>query len=146
MDKVFDDCRSQNQNNDFTRKFKYVTTNFADIVNAKDTGNYFGINVRDYISVPGDKIESDTLLKFQKMTNCNSREISKSLPLPTTPAKFQLAHGDVSSENSLRFLELRDKKSVLPSFSSYSFEILPTLESISIEPFPKIGVSTRQYI
>ena len=112
------------------KKLKFVTTNHIDLIEAKDKLNFFGIAMKDQLFVPGDKIDtySDLLngKSGQILTNCNTRHGFGQLPLPTTPYRGQLQHGDVTIEDSIRNNVQVRKNSCLPreqDFHNRSFAI-----------------------
>ncbi len=103
---IYDDCAEQLKNVDNSKKLKFVTTNYADLLNAQEEKNFFGIATKDYLFVPSDKIDSYSELldgrEGNKLTNCNIKTDLGQLPLSTMPFKGQLAHGDTEKEDVLR--------------------------------------------
>ena len=149
---IEDECYKQRQQEDFSKKLKYITTNHVDLLNAKDNYNFFGIAVKDYLTVPAEKIESETLLKLdnKKLTNCKCQHELGTLPLPTLPAKYQLQHGDVEIEDHMGNFVSVNRKGVLPivtDFHDKHFEIFTnTVKPDPIkatEDFQRAGIPTR---
>ena len=87
------------------------------------------------------------------MTNCKVKNGFGQLPLPTMPGRFQLFHGDVDVEDSMRNLRENNKKSCNPSdkeFQNRSFSIFNDSKGIetpnavkSVETIRRGGVDTR---
>ena len=134
------------------KKLKFVTTNHIDLLEAKEKLNFFGIGMRDQLFVPGERIDtySDLLngKNGQTLTNCNVRNGFGQLPLPTTPYRGQLQHGDVKIEDSIRNnIEVR-KNACLPrdtNFHDRSFAIfddkldIHTPQAIKSVETPQVG-------
>lgn len=147
-----DPCAIQQRNEDNAQKLKFVTTNHIDLLEAKEKLNFFGIGLRDHLFVPGDRIDTySSLLNGQGgqiLTNCNVRTGFGQLPVPTTPYRGQVAHGDVLVEDSIRNnIEVR-KNSCLPresDFHNRSFAIfddkidIHTPQAIKSVETPQIG-------
>lgn len=143
-----------NQQKDFAnnKKLKFITTNHIDLLEAKDKLNFFGIGLRDHLFVPGDRIDTHSSLlngqSGQILTNCNVRTGFGQLPIPTTPYRGQVAHGDVRIEDSIRNnIEVR-KNSCLPresEFHNRSFAIfddkldIHTPQAVKSVETPQIG-------
>lgn len=113
-----DPCALQQTDGDNKKKLKFVTTNHADLLQAKEEHNFFGIGVRDKLSVPGNSIDVySNLLNGQnggQLTNCNVRNGFGQLPFPTLPSKYQLSRGDVDVEDSIRNLIESNRQSCNP--------------------------------
>jgi len=118
-----------NQQKDFSndKKLKFITTNHIDLIEAKDKLNFFGIGLRDQLFVPGDKIdEYSNLLNGNNgntLTQCNVRNGFGQLPIPTTPYRGQLQHGDINIEDSIRNIIEVKKNSILPRDSEFQKRI-----------------------
>lgn len=155
-----DPCAQQQEINANSKKLKFVTTNHADLLNAKESNNFFGLAVRDELFVPSDKIDEYSQLRNgvagNVMTNQNVKPELGPLPLPTMPARYQLAHGDVVVEDTLRSNYQVTSKSCNPkgdSFYNRTFYIFNDREGIetpnaekSVEPNdmgPRGGKGTR---
>jgi hypothetical protein len=145
-------CYNQQKDNSNQKKLKFVITNHIDLLEAKDKLNFFGIGIRDQLFVPGDKIDTYSSLingqSGQILTNCNVKNGFGPLPIPTTPYRGQVAHGDVLVEDSIRNnVEVR-KNSCLPresTFHNRSFTIfddkinIQTPQAIKSVETPQIG-------
>jgi hypothetical protein len=116
-------CYNQQKDKSNQKKLKFVTTNHVDLLEAKEKLNFFGIGVRDQLFVPGDRIDTySSLLNGSQgkiLTNCNVRNGFGQLPMPTTPYRGQVAHGDVLIESSIRNNIEVKKNSCLPRESSF---------------------------
>lgn len=131
-----DACYNQQKDVSNNKKLKFVTTNFKDLIDAKEKLNFFGIGMRDQLFVPSDKIDTySNLLNGQNgdvLTNCKVKNGFGQLPMPTMPYRGQLHHGDVTIEDSMREIQEVNKKSILPrdnNFQTRSFAIFtPTLD------------------
>lgn len=133
-----DECYNTRRVNDNNKKLKFMTTNHIDLLKAKETYNFFGIGVRDTLFVPGNRIDSHSDLLNGKnggtLTNCNVKNGFGQLPVPTTPFRGQLQHGDVIIEDSMRNVVEPKKNSCLPKDNEYqkrSFDIFD--DSLNIE-------------
>lgn len=123
-------CYNQQKNAANQKKLKFITTNHIDLLEGKEKLNFFGIGVRDQLFVPGNRIDTySSLLNGQSgqiLTNCNVRNGFGQLPIPTTPYRGQLYHGDVLIEDSLRNNIEVKKNACLPrdiNFHDRSFAI-----------------------
>lgn len=161
FNKTIDDpCAIQQRNNDNTKKLKYITTNHIDLLEAREKLNFYGIAIKDTLFVPGERMDEDSKLRLGEqgniLTNCNIRNEFGQLPFPTMPARYQLAHGDVDLEDSMRYFLEDNKKSCNPSDKQYynrSFYIFDdkngietpnAVRSVETDDFGKRGgVSTR---
>jgi hypothetical protein len=128
-----------NQQKDFSnnKKLKFVTTNHIDLIEAKDKLNFFGVGIKDQLFVPGDKIDMYSNLlngnNGNQLTNCNVKNGLGQLPIPTTPYRGQLQHGDVTIEDSIRNILEVKKNSCLPresDFQKRSFTIFDNSQNI----------------
>lgn len=118
-----DACYINQKNTSNNKKLKFITTNHVDLIEAKDKLNFFGIGVRDTLFVPGEKIDDYSNLlngkNGQILTNCNVKNGFGTLPIPTTPYRGQLQHGDIEIEDSIRNnIEIR-KNACLPRESDF---------------------------
>lgn len=107
MNRVIDDpCAVQQRGIDNAKKLKFVTTNHIDLADARSELNFFGIGVRDKLFVPADSVDIySSLLNGKKgstLTNCNVKYGMGQLPIPTLPSRYQLSHGDVTIEDTMR--------------------------------------------
>lgn len=135
-----DPCYIQHKDLGNDKKLKYRTTNFIDLSNAQESGNFFGMTLVNNVFVPTpDNIDTySSLLNGQtggKITNCNTRFGFGQLPALTTPYKGRVAHGPVDIEDTLRNnssnTEIK-KNSCLPkdtSFFERSFSIFNGIET-----------------
>lgn len=162
MNKQIDDpCYIQLHSEENNKKLKFVTTNYIDLLDGKDKLNFFGISVKDQLFVPSDKMNtySDLLNGSQGniMTNPNVRYGFGPLPMPTLPSRYQLYHGDIDVEDSMRNLYETKKNSCNPrelDFHNRHFYIFDDKQgietpnasnSIENQEFgPRGGVSTRK--
>jgi hypothetical protein len=128
-----------NQQKDFSnnKKLKFVTTNHRDLIEAKEKLNFFGMGIKDQLFVPGDKIDTYSNLvnghDGNQLTQCNVRNGFGQLPVPTTPYRGQLQHGDVVIEDSIRNILEVKKNSCLPrdsEFQKRSFTIFNNSQNI----------------
>jgi hypothetical protein len=123
-------CYNQQKDQANNKKLKFVTTNHIDLLEAKDKLNFFGIGMRDQLFVPGENIDTYSSLlngtDGQILTNCNVKNGFGQLPVPTTPYRGQVAHGDVLVEDSIRNNIEVKKNACLPreaDFHNRSFTI-----------------------
>jgi hypothetical protein len=164
MNKQKDDpCYIQLHSEENNKKLKFVTTNYIDLLEGNDKLNFFGVSVKDQLFVPSEKINtySDLLNGSQGniMTNPNIRYGFGPLPMPTLPSRYQLFHGDVDVEDSMRnFIEVK-KNSCNPreiNFHDRHFTIFDDTKGIetpnasksveTVEFGPRGGASTRKFI
>lgn len=145
-------CYNQQKDKSNQKKLKFVTTNHVDLLEAKEKLNFFGIGIREQLFVPSDKIDTFSSLmngqSGQILTNCNVRNGFGQLPLPTTPYRGQVSHGDVLVEDSIRNNIQVKKNSCLPrelDFHNRSFAIfddkldIATPQAIKSVETPQIG-------
>lgn len=155
-----DPCYIQQHTNDNAKRLKFITTNHADLLGAKESMNFFGMTMQDQLFVPSEKM--DTFSNFRNgqngniLTNPNIKASFGQLPLPTLPSRYQLSHGNVDTEDSFRNILESNRKSCNPSdvtFHNRHFSIFDdtagietpkAIESIETPEFgPRGGVSTR---
>lgn len=137
FNKTIDDpCAIQQRQNDNDKKLKFVTTNHVDLLEARNKYNFFGIGVRDQLFVPGEQIDQYSNLlngvDGQMLTNCNVRNGFGQLPISTIPSRYNVAHGDIEKEDSMRNFYQVKKNSCNPRDSKYherSFYIFDGIES-----------------
>lgn len=122
---IYDPCETEQRGKENNKKLKYITTNHIDLLEAKDKLNFYGMTVRDQLFVPADNINSDSFLRYGKtggvITNPNIKNVFGQLPLPTMPAKYQTAHGNVEIEDKhirMPLLEV-NKQSCNPKESDF---------------------------
>lgn len=156
-----DPCAIQQKNEANATKFKFVTTNHIDLLEAKDKLNFYGMTIKDKLFVPSENIDQDSFLRYGKtggvLTNPNIKNIFGQLPIPTMPARYQSWHGDVTIEDSMRINPLpNNKNSCNPHDTSYhnrSFYIFndqlgietpKAINSVETHDFgPRGGISSR---
>jgi hypothetical protein len=101
-----DSCYIQSKDESNAKKLKFITTNHADLLDAKEKLNFFGMAIKDHLFVPSEQIDEDSSLRLGKTggfsTQCKAKSDFGQLPLPTMPARYQLAHGDIKVEDELR--------------------------------------------
>ena len=118
-----DPCAIMQKNTDNMKKLKFVTTNFADFLDAKNTLNFYGMTIKDKLFVPAESMDKDSDLKYGEtgnvLTNCKTKQGLGQLPLPTIPARYQLFHGDVVIEDKMRNLSDNTKNSCNPRDTEY---------------------------
>ena len=118
-----DACYINQRDTSNNKKLKFITTNHIDLIEAKDKLNFFGIGVRDTLFVPGEKIDDYSNLlngkNGQVLTNCNVKNGFGTLPMPTTPYRGQLQHGDIKIEDSMRNNLGIKKNTCLPRESNF---------------------------
>ena len=146
------DIAQRNAGND--KALKFVTTSFRDLADAKTKMNYFGIDIKDQLFTPDYLMDEDSKLRLGvtggQLTNQNARHELGGLPLPTMPSRFQLYHGDVGIEDTMRNYIGQNKKSCNPqnyNFHDRSFYMFEGLEkpdaTKSIEEKIRCGESSR---
>lgn len=155
-----DPCAITQKNTDNMKKLKFVTTNFADLLDAKEQLNFYGMTIKDKLFVPAESMDKDSDLKYGEtgnvLTNCKTKQGLGQLPLPTIPARYQLFHGDVDIEDSIRNLSDNTKNSCNPRDTEYykrsfalfddslGIETPDATKSIETSEFgPRGGVATR---
>lgn len=104
---IDDPCAIQQRTQDNAKKLKFITTNHRDLLDAKDTLNFYGMTVKDQLFVPAEQMDAFSELRQGKsgniLTNCNVKNEYGQLPFPTMPSRYQLYHGDVEKEDSMRY-------------------------------------------
>jgi hypothetical protein len=156
---IDDPCTIQQRTEDNEKKLKFVTTNHIDLLEAKNNLNFYGMTLKDSLFVPSDNIDKDSNLRIGShgniMTNCKIRNEFGQLPFPTMPSRYQLHHGDVDVEDSIRNLSNTNKKACNPKdddFHNRYFYIfgVPGVEKINPVDYvetkkfgPRGGISTR---
>lgn len=155
-----DPCAMQTRQNENDKKLKFVTTNFGDLLQARESYNFFGLGVRDQLFVPSEKVDTYSALRQGTegniITNCNVRHGFGQFPVPTMPARYQLSRGDVETEDTLRNYTETNSQPCNPrdiTFHDRSFyifdpatgvEIPNALKSVETQPLePRGGRSTR---
>lgn len=156
-----DPCAYQQNTQDNKKKFKFITTNHVDLLEAKEKLNFYGMTIKDHLFVPSESIDKDSFLRYGVdggiMTHCNVKNEFGQLPLPTIPSQYQLWHGDIDVEDKFRLSEhLSNKQSNNPRDSTfynrsfYIFDYKSGIEypdaSKSLEPIEfgtRGGQSTR---
>jgi hypothetical protein len=146
---IYDPCETNQRNSNNNKKMKYITTNHVDLLEAKDKLNFYGMTIRDQLFVPSNNINEDSFLRYGKtggiITNANTKNVFGQLPLPTMPAKYQTAHGDVEIEDKFVRIPLLEvnKQSCNPKESNYhnrSFYIFDDSQGIDT---PNAGKSVE---
>ena len=157
---IDDPCANQQRQEDNSKKLKFVTTNFRDLIEAKDQLNYYGMTIKDKLFVPAENMDEDSKLKYGEtggvITNCKTKHGFGQLPLPTIPSRYQLFHGDVDIEDSMRNLSDNTKNACNPRDTEYhnrhfyvfddskGIETPDATKSIETSDFgPRGGLSTR---
>lgn len=161
MNKTIDDpCAIQQRADDNSKKLKFVTTNHRDLVDAKDNYNFFGMTIKDKLFIPSEGVDEFSNLRNGKtgtiLTNCNIRNEFGQLPIPTLPARYQLYHGDVVIEDSIRNQIEMNKKACNPKDTEYhnrhfyifdekrGVEVPNAVKSVNTPQMgPRGGISTR---
>jgi hypothetical protein len=152
-----DPCSISQRNDSNNKKVKYITTNFKDLLEAKEKFNFFGMTTKDKLFVPAEDMDKDSKIRYGEngniLTQLNVRQSFGTLPMATTPGRYQMSHGDVEIEDKIRLSFQDNKKSVLPSDSQFfnrSFFIFDDSKGIDtpkpekfIEKENRAGVSTR---
>lgn len=123
FNKTIDDpCAIQQKNEDNSKKYKFITTNHIDLLNAKTDYNFFGMTMRDQLFVPGEKMDTySSLLQGTSgniNTNCNVKNGFGSFPL-NIPSKYQTSHGDLQLENNFRHFTESNRKTINPKDNNY---------------------------
>jgi hypothetical protein len=158
FNKTIDDpCAIQQRNDDNNKKLKFITTNHRDLLDGKKDLNFFGMTLKDSLFVPADQIDRDSTLRLGEggnvITKNNVRQGFGPLPMPTMPGRYQMYHGNVQTEDSMRNQLQANRKSCNPRDTGYhnrSFYIFDDSKGIetpnatrSVEDGPRGGVSTR---
>lgn len=157
---IDDPCAIQQRNSDNQKKIKFVTTNHIDLLNGKADMNFFGMTMKDQLFVPSEKIDDySKLLNGQNggvLTNVNVKYGFGQLPIPTVPGQYQLAHGDVVIEDSIRNLRENNKNACNPRDTDFhdryfylfndsiGIETPAAIKSVHTDELgPPGGISTR---
>lgn len=157
---IDDECAQKQRLDDNTKKLKFVTTNFRDLLDAKTELNYYGMTLKDKLFVPQEEMDRESKLKYGEtggiITNCKGKNDLGQLPLPTMPSRYQLFHGDVDIEDSMRNLSDNTKNACIPRDSKFhdrffylfddskGIETPNATKSIETAGFgPRGGVATR---
>jgi len=157
---IDDPCATQQRLLDNNKKLKFVTTNFRDLLDAKEQLNFYGMTIKDKLFVPAEEMDKDSKLKYGEtggiITNCKTKHGFGQLPFPTLPSRYQLYHGDVDIEDSIRNLSDNTKNACNPRDTEYykrhfylfddsqGIETPDAIKSIETPDFgPRGGVSTR---
>jgi hypothetical protein len=118
-----DPCAIQQRDGDNSKKLKFVTTSFRELIEAKENLNFFGMTLKDQLFVPSEQVDKYSELLNGKsgntLTQCNVRNGFGQLPFPTMPSKYQLSRGDVQIEDSMRNLTEINKHSCNPRDTMY---------------------------
>jgi hypothetical protein len=126
-----DVCYNKLKDSDNNKRLKFYTTNNIDLLEGKNNYNFFGYAVKDELFVPGEKIDDYSNLINSKnggiLTHCKYKQEFGQLPLPTTPYRGQVSHGDVIIEDSKVRGWVNPKKNAClprdPNFEQRSFAI-----------------------
>jgi hypothetical protein len=146
---IDDPCAIQQRNNDNNKKVKYITTNHVDLLQAKDTLNFYGMTIKDQLFVPSENIDSDSFLRYGKtggvITNPNIKNVFGQLPFPTIPSKYQTAHGNFEVENDLRPSSIEiNKQSCNPRDNEYYKRFFTIFDGIE-NPDPLKSIETKDF-
>ena len=121
---IDDPCAIQQRNSDNNKKLKYMTTNHIDLLEGKEKINFFGMTTKDKLFVPAESIDQYSSLRLggtgNQLTNMKVRHGFGQLPLPTMPSRYQLFHGDVDIEDSLRLMTETNRKACNPKDSDFT--------------------------
>jgi len=161
FNKTIDDpCAIQQRGEDNNKKLKFITTNHRDLLDARQTMNFFSIGIKDQLFVPAEQMDDASMLRQGNtgnvITNCNIKNSFGQLPLPTLPSRYQLYHGDVEIEDTMRNNQTSNRNSCNPRDTElykrhfYMFDDAAGIEtpngakSVETSEFgPRGGVSTR---
>lgn len=143
-------CYNELKDSNNRKKLKFYTTNFADLLDAKKEDNFFGMTIKEGVFVPASEIDEYSNLINGKdggiLSNCKIKNSLGALPLPTTPYRGQVSHGDVRIEdNKIRPIVNPKKKACLPrdhDFEKRSFAIFDNAELIDT-PNPFLSVESK---
>jgi len=152
FNKTIDDpCAIQQRNNDNSKKLKFVTTNHVDLLQAKEALNFYGMTLKDQLFVPSEQIDEFSKLRLGEkgniLTNCNVKNEFGQLPVPTMPSRYQLFHGDVVIEDSMRNKLQSNRQSCNPRDSNFhkrSFYIFDDAQGIETPDASK-SIETPQF-
>jgi len=154
-----DPCDIEQRNTSNEQKLKYMTNNYNDLIEAKDKLNFYGMTIKDQLFVPSEKVDQYSFLvsgvENNILTNCRVKNEFGQLPLPTIPARYQSAHGNVDIEDTMgRLFEphhnpclSRDTEYYKRSFYIFNdpnIETPQAIKSVETDAFgPRGGESTR---
>jgi hypothetical protein len=151
FNKTIDDpCAIQQRGYDNTKKLKYITTNHVDLLEAKNKQNFYGMTIKDQLFVPSEQMnEYSQLILGEKgniMTNCNVKNEYGQLPFPTMPSRYQLFHGDVVVEDSMRNKLQSNRKACNPKDSKYYERSFYIFDNKTVEePIPINSVESHDF-
>lgn len=149
---IDDPCAIQQRTEDNNKKLKFITTNHVDLLEAKESLNFYGMTVRDHLFVPGEQMDSDSFLRYGKtggiITNPNIKNEFGQLPFPTMPGKYQTAHGNVDIEDPMRTPLLESNRTSCnprdTEFFKRSFYVFDDKRGIET-PNPVNSVETKHF-
>lgn len=126
-----DSCYNQMKDSDNNKRLKFYTTNHVDLLAGKDKYNFFGMTIKEGVFIPSEKIDDYSNLINSKnggiITHGKYKQEFGTLPLPTTPYRGQVSHGDVVIEDSKVRGWVNPKKNAClprdPNFEQRSFAI-----------------------
>jgi hypothetical protein len=158
FNKTIDDpCAMQQRQEDNNKKLKFMTTNHRDLLDGRSTMNYFGMTVKDKLFVPAENMDAFSELRQGQtgnvMTNCNVKNEYGQLPLPTMPSRYQMSHGDIQTEDSMRNIVESNRKTCNPKDSAYynrhfylfdDKQGIETPNALNSIQSSRVGVSTRR--
>lgn len=159
FNKTIDDpCAIQQRNTDNSKKFKFITTNHIDLLNAKTDYNFFGMTLKDQLFVPGENMDTYSSLiqgtSGNINTNCNVKNGFGQLPL-NIPSRYQTAHGNIELESNFRHLSESNRKTLNPKDSNFHdryFSLFDNVQGVeveapkalnSVENWQRAGISSR---
>ena len=144
-----DKCAIDAKNKENNKKLKFITTNYIDLLENKEKLNFFGYSVKDTLFVPGEQMDTYSNLLNGKSggewTKCNVKYGLGQLPIPTTPYRGQLQHGDFTTEFNLQQgIDQVRRNTCLPRDNNYQdrvFEIFSDSQGIDT-PNPSFSVES----
>lgn len=123
---IDDPCAIQQREQDNNKKLKFITTNHRDLLDAKKNLNFYGMTVKDQLFVPADRMDTFSELRQGQsgniLTNCNVKNEYGQLPFPTMPSRYQMYHGDVDKEDSMRYALLEANRKTCNPLDTQYFE------------------------
>ena len=148
---VDDECYQQRIASEDTKKLKYTTTNYIDLLEGHNQ-NWFGISMRDQLFTPAENMDGDSNLRYAPLTNCKVKNNFGQLPIPTLPSLYNARAQDTDKESKYIWpLNTTERKECQPSdtqFHDRSWYIFPDLKHQAIKSVQtgneyRQGTSTR---
>lgn len=148
---VDDECYQQRIASEDTKKLKYTTTNYIDLLEGHNQ-NWFGISMRDQLFTPAENMDGDSNLRYAPLTNCKVKNNFGQLPIPTLPSLYNARAQDTDKESKYIWgISTTERKECQPSDTNYhdrSWYIFPDMKHQAIRSVQtgseyRQGTSTR---